>query len=134
MTYTNSQIRAAFYAAAARIDATPTQYSFRALAAPKDSGGCGCMWGWVGFELGMKGSCNRDVAVACGQNSTSALYDFMLIRCSDTTKNARSAARMLREFADHTWPAAAPTVADPSRALVPWSQCVWQPKTLRVSS
>ena len=49
-------IRAAILRAADRIEREPGCYDFARVAVPPPDGGCpACMWGWIGYELGMYG-------------------------------------------------------------------------------
>lgn len=107
MTYTNAQIRGAILRAADRIDRAPESYNFCRSSVPKnDCGTEACMWGWIGFELGMYGAVNAEVASACGITETPVgaacltahLYLFCKsVHCAVPTE--------LRAYADEFFPA-----------------------------
>jgi hypothetical protein len=110
--YTNEQIRAAFLRAADRIERNPKLYDFGKMSSPDDEGGCGCMWGHVGLGLGMTSTLNVDIATACGmvppgpsRMATGVLYDFA---SGEAITSAIEAAKCLRAFADHKFPASVP--------------------------
>lgn len=138
-TFTHSEIRGAILRAADRIERTPTSYNFCKMTVPND-GGCGtqaCMWGWIGYELGMRDAGNEAVAFSLGLTkadsfygvaATGHLYDFC--RAID----AESVPSHLRAYADKYFPAqvaAPPPVRPESHQLVEWRHCAWQPSSMK---
>jgi hypothetical protein len=102
MNYTPQQKHAAFYQAAASIEARPDLYNFDQSRVGED--GCtACMWGHAGRCLGLApGTINGFVAKSFGfDGDTGILYFF-----GDERENfsANEAAQKLRAFADHHWP------------------------------
>ncbi len=131
-SYTTAQIRAAILRAADHIERNPQSYDFVRSDTPStDCGTTACMWGWIGYFLGMPAhSLNAQVATACGIGSpgscnTRHLYSFCK-SCRVDVPNE------LRRYADKYFPAEAakPVVAE-DRQLVSWSQCPWQPNRVR---
>ena len=130
-SYTDEQKRNAFLRAADRIERNPSQYDFNKLVVPSDDGGCGCMWGMVGLELGMFNATNIQVALACGisppgpgREPTGDLYDFAASRnYFNRTEDAGLAAKAMRAYADARFP-------NPRRSLVPFSECSWRETAL----
>lgn len=142
MTYTNSQIRAAILKTADLFAQRPDLYNYRRVSIP-ECGTPGCMLGYIAAHLGMAthGRVHglQDVLGFHHDELYSFAMDWRAANAPGFpyTDHAHVAAGVLRAFADARFPAenAAPVVAaDPSRALIPWSQCVWQPKALQVSS
>jgi hypothetical protein len=101
MNFTPQQKHAAFYQAAANIEARPDLYDFGKSRVGED--GCtACMWGHAGRCLGLApGTINLDTASAFGFGETGALYFF---GNSLANFSAHEAAQKLRAFADHHWP------------------------------
>jgi hypothetical protein len=111
-TYTHAEIRGAILRAADRIERDPTSYDYLGgLNVPRH--GCGtiaCMWGWIGFELGMEaGTCNASVAEAIGASfrSTDHLYSFCRDYGDFPHHEASTAPAALRAYADKYYPAVA---------------------------
>lgn len=101
------EIRRAILAAAARIEREPSCYSFGALGVPA-CGTVGCMWGWIGFELGVaQDRCNIAVAKHIGVDTTRHLYDFCLAQDHRGyfQRDPAAAANALRKYADRYFPA-----------------------------
>ena len=107
MKYTPAQCRAAFYHAAANIEARPELYRF--MEARVGKGECStCMWGHVGRVI----ECSEN---HCGVNDVPAMFglehddltvrfrEFNAARGMAFSCAANSVAR-LRAFADHHWP------------------------------
>ena len=108
MKYTPAQCRAAFYKAAARIEAHPEEYDFRALQVGKP--GCPtCMWGHVGRVTG----CDKNTNTVYGVPAIFGFdHDALTVRFSEFNAklpyrgfvdHAHVPAR-LRAFADKHWP------------------------------
>ena len=119
MKFTPAQCRAAFYQAAANIEAQPELYAFTAVQTG-DDGCAACMWGHVGRVLEMPSrSYVEEVALAMGFSRTEAhgaSYAIYAPRADgagfnhqetngDFMLTAIAAAARLRAFADHHWPA-----------------------------
>ncbi len=99
-------IRAAILRAADRIEREPGIYDFDAMRTPNEDGDCpACMWGWIGYELGMYEENNARVAASIGVNRTMDLYEFAIANepCG-FTESAASAAKLMRAFADRYFP------------------------------
>lgn len=100
---TNQEIRSAILRAADRIEREPQRYDFSRIDTPDKDGDCGtpyCMWGWVGFELGMHGVTIDRVADAVGYN----MRDLYACCAVGHTADPGIAASGLRAFADLHWP------------------------------
>lgn len=97
----NAEKRAAFYQAAANIEARPDLYDFdRGMVGEEDCPAC--MWGHVGRCLGLGDrQININVARALGFNKTSVLYYHDLTSDLD---QPLIAAKILRAFADKHFP------------------------------
>lgn len=104
--YTPAAIRAAILRAADRVEREPWCYRFDVLSVPA-CGSIGCMWGWIGHELGMAADTpNARVAIAIGVSATGYLYAFCAtFGCGDFHDAAQVAAAM-RAYADEHFKAA----------------------------
>lgn len=114
MKITPQQARAAFYQAAANIEARPELYGFKEILV--GDGDCpACMWGHVGRALGISGnSIICDVALELGfiapdcqsLGFTDALYyeEFPHPESDCFSFKHDHAAMRLRAFADKHWP------------------------------
>lgn len=115
MKITPQQARAAFYQAAANIEARPELYEFfQVFVGGPDCPAC--MWGHVGRVLGMESDANngevaRDLGFLDPEydviGDTNVLYraGFNHPDSSDFYGDPLQAAARLRAFADHRWPA-----------------------------
>jgi hypothetical protein len=113
-TYTHAEIRGAILRAADRIEGDPGCYDFGSLFVPNACGTRGCMWGWIGFELGSLGGAQiasvsnivvHDPMPGCLVRD-GHLYDFCLAVGYDHG-TATDAATALRAYADKYYPAVA---------------------------
>lgn len=114
MNLTPKQCREAFYQAAANIEARPDSYRFLKTKVGDDS--CpACMWGHVGRALGLKpetpswdeyGSVAEILGFHAFDINMPSTPSYFETRYADED-NAVHAARRLRAFADHHWPALA---------------------------
>jgi hypothetical protein len=110
-TYTHAEIRGAILRAADRIERAPASYHYLdGLHVPRH--GCGtiaCMWGWIGFELGMEaGTRNASVAEELGLGpNTDHLYSFCRDYGDFPHHEASTAPAALRAYADKYYPAVA---------------------------
>jgi hypothetical protein len=137
-TYTHAEIRGAILRAADRIEGDPGCYDFGSLFVPNSCGTRGCMWGWIGFELGgFGGRCvghvSKVVAPEFGSFGTdSHLYDFCLAVGYDHG-TATDAATALRAYADKYYPAVA-EVAEADTSTATWASVKqatgWMPARL----
>jgi hypothetical protein len=135
MTFTHEQIRAAILRAADRIEREPASYNFCKFFVPNEDG-CGtqaCMWGWIGFELGLRGASLMKVAKACDvtdvpdgyHNITGHLYSF----CVNFNRMVDGKAHeALRAYADKYFPAANSTTI--RQQVVSWESCAWKPSRI----
>lgn len=113
MSYTNNEIRAAILRAADRVQNEPGCYDFGEIHVPV-CGTRGCMWGWIGFELGMEaGTNNLSVSDALGYGEsntisgtgTDHLYQFCKSLGGRPHQNALAVPAVLRLYADKYFPA-----------------------------
>lgn len=103
-------IRQAFLKAADTIEAEHSCYQFYAT----DVEQCGtpmCMWGWVGYHLGMIGKDVWYVANSIGKECSSLYTLGFESKFKNFETSAASAAGLLRLYADKHFPAEAPAAA-----------------------
>lgn len=117
------RIRQAFLDAADWIEKNPHLYDFNKDYAPDDCGTPACMWGWVGYFLGMQGEHNHDIAWATGANETDRLYRYNVVVASRAASDANDAASLLRQYADHYHP------DNDGHKAASWADCAWSPAT-----
>lgn len=102
---TPAQKRDIFYRAAAYIEAHPGEYRFTEVRVPM-RGECGCMWGHVGRIAGVPAGKRISVATEAFGFYHNDLYNHADgLEFGIYTEEAQSAARLMRAFADHHWPA-----------------------------
>lgn len=104
-------IREAILRAAKRIEDEPSSYNWGRTSVPY-CGTTACMWGWIGFELGLPhGLSNIDVAKKIGVQETHHLYKFCIEQDGqghfqrEGRLAALAAAIALRKYADRYFPA-----------------------------
>ena len=105
MKYTPAQCRAAFYQAAAYIEANPDMYDFGRVSVGNNCPAC--MWGHVGRALGFAyDAVTCDVADSVGfKDNDLYYYQTDAPGTTEFTTLANPAASRLRLFADGHWPA-----------------------------
>lgn len=114
MKYTNEQIRGAILRAATRVETNMQCYDFYRTRVP-DCETPGCLWGWIGFELGFKAKTRiGEVCEAMGMNENHLysechpLYNLGLVKGYDRAQCTVKAVEGMRKFADKYYPITAP--------------------------
>jgi len=115
MKYTPAQCRAAFYQAAAYIEANPDMYDFARVNVGNNCPAC--MWGHVGRALGLPANTFISKVTAAAGFETRDLYNYKTDEAGDFFIScAQSAVLRLRAFADFHWPAEATEPVRPDLA------------------